>query len=228
MAPKIRVRIPHSLMGVTEAKGRTALFQEGFAVSGKEFRSRQSVGRRASVAALRSRAYGPAGSRRRFFYFGGANRLEEPASEAPGLHRVFMRDKGLKFVIADSAFKRKQVDARACRLDTGEHHRGLALRTSGAPNCSEWNGGRKALRLGHDAFPRIGGSATLSARWFELTTKGRPRTRRPNLAGFSLLFAGGGLLLLTRRIAMLLGNSRKSGGPPPFAPSFKVKRDVHS
>src|SRR5258705_11212689 len=77
-----------------------------------------------------------------------------------------MRDKGLKFVIADSAFKRKQVDARACRLDTGEHHRGLALRTSGARNCSEWNGGRKALRLGHDAFPRIGGSATLSARGF--------------------------------------------------------------
>jgi len=75
-----------------------------------------------------------------------------------------MRDKGLKFVIADSAFKRKQVDARACWLDTGEHHPGLALRTSGARNCSEWNGARKALRLGHDAFPRIGGSATLSLR----------------------------------------------------------------
>ena len=136
-----------------------------------------------------------------------------------------MRDKGLKFVIADSAFKRKQVDARSCRFDTGEHHPGLALRTSGARNCSEWNGARKALRLGHDAFPRIGGSATLSARWFELTTKGRPRTHRPNLAGFSLLFAGGGLLLLPRRIAMLLGNSRKSRGPPLFALSFKVQRD---
>jgi len=67
-----------------------------------------------------------------------------------------------------------------------------------------------------------------SARWFDLTTKDRPRTRRPNLAGFSLRFAGRGLLLLTRRIAMLLGNSRKSGGPPPLEPSFKVKRDVHS
>jgi hypothetical protein len=67
-----------------------------------------------------------------------------------------------------------------------------------------------------------------SATWFELTTKGRSRTRRPNLAGFSLPFAGRGLLLLTRRIAMLLGNSRKSGGPPPLEPSFKVKRDVHS
>src|SRR5260370_94762 len=162
-------------------------------------------------------------ARRRVFLLRWVQIALKPASKAPGLHGVFMRDKGLKFVIADSAFKRKQVDARACRLDTGEHHRGLALRTSGAPNCSEWNGGRKALRLGHDAFPRIGGSATLSARWFDLTTKGRPRTRRPNLAGFSLLF--GGLLLLTRRIAMLLGNSRKSGGPPLLAPSFKVQRD---
>jgi len=163
----------------------------------------------------------PAGSRRRVFLLWRVQIALKPAG-------VFMRDKGLKFVIADSAFKRKQVDARACWLDTGEHHPGLAFRTSGARNCSEWNGGRKALRLGHDAFPRIGGSATLSARWFELTTKGRPRTRRPNLAGFSLLFAGGGLLLLTRRIAMLLGNSRKSGGPPLLALSFKVKRDVHS
>jgi hypothetical protein len=43
-------------MGVTKAKGRTALFQEGFAISGKEFRSRQSVGRWAGAARLRSRA----------------------------------------------------------------------------------------------------------------------------------------------------------------------------
>jgi hypothetical protein len=56
MAPKIRERIPSSLMGVTKAKGRTALFQEGFAISGKEFRSRQSVGRWAGAAGLRSRA----------------------------------------------------------------------------------------------------------------------------------------------------------------------------
>src|SRR5258708_28682189 len=76
--------------------------------------------------------------------------------------------------------------------------------------------------------PSKGGGATFAAGWFEHTTKGRARTRRPNLAGFSLLFAGGGLLLLTRRIAMLLGNSRKSGGPPLLALSFKVKRDVHS
>jgi len=66
----------------------------------------------------------------------------KPASKAPGLHRVFIRDKGLKFVIADSAFKRMQVDARVYWLDTGEHHRGLALRTSGALNCNEWNDGR--------------------------------------------------------------------------------------
>jgi hypothetical protein len=43
--------------------------------------------------------------------------------------------------IADSAFKRMQVDARACYLDTDEHHWGLALRTNGALNCNEWNDG---------------------------------------------------------------------------------------
>ena len=66
----------------------------------------------------------------------------KPASKTLGLHVVFIRGKGLKYVIADSAFKRMQVDARARRLDTGEHHRGLALRTSGALNCSERKGGR--------------------------------------------------------------------------------------
>src|SRR5260370_41515296 len=45
-----------------------------------------------------------------------------------------------------------QVDAPgACWLDADEHHRGFALRTSGALNCDEWNDGRQALRLGHDA-----------------------------------------------------------------------------
>jgi hypothetical protein len=61
----------------------------------------------------------------------------KPASKTLGLHGVFIRGKGLKYVIADSAFKRMQVDARARRLDTGEHHRGLAHRTSGTLNCSE-------------------------------------------------------------------------------------------
>ncbi len=61
----------------------------------------------------------------------------KPASKTLGLDRVFIRDKGLMYVIADSAFKRMQVDARAYWLDTGEHHRGLALRTSGALNCNE-------------------------------------------------------------------------------------------
>jgi hypothetical protein len=62
-----------------------------------------------------------------------------------------MRGKGLMYAIADSAFKPMQVDARACQLDTDEHHQGLALRTSGALNCNECNDGRQALRLGHDA-----------------------------------------------------------------------------
>ena len=56
------------------------------------------------------------------------------------------------YLIADSAFIRMQVDAPdACWLDADEHDRGLALRTGGAPNCNEWNDGRQALRLGHDA-----------------------------------------------------------------------------
>jgi hypothetical protein len=67
------------------------------------------------------------------------------------MHRIFMRGKSRKYEIADSALKRIQVDARVCQLDTDEHHRGLALRTSGALNCNEWNDGRQALTLGHDA-----------------------------------------------------------------------------
>ena len=75
----------------------------------------------------------------------------KPATKALGLHGVFIRRKRLKYLIADSAFKRVQVDAPgACRLDADEHHLGLALRTGGAPNCSEWNDGRQDLRLGHD------------------------------------------------------------------------------
>ena len=76
----------------------------------------------------------------------GANR------KALGLHGVFKRGKARKYLIADSAFKRLQVDAPgAYWLDANEHHLGLALRTGGALNCSEWNDGRQALRLGHDA-----------------------------------------------------------------------------
>ena len=70
----------------------------------------------------------------------------KPAPETLGLHRVFIRGKGLKYMIADSAFKRVQVDARARWLNVGEPHRGLALRTSGALNCNEWNAARRALR----------------------------------------------------------------------------------
>jgi len=76
----------------------------------------------------------------------------KPASKTLGLHGVFIGGRGLKYVIADSAFKRMQVDAPgACWLDADEHHLGLALRTGGTLNCREWNDGRQALRLGHDA-----------------------------------------------------------------------------
>ena len=76
----------------------------------------------------------------------------KPAPKALGLHGVFKRGKARKYLIADSAFKRLQVDAPGvCWLDANEHHLGLALRTGGAPNCSEWNDGREVWRLGHDA-----------------------------------------------------------------------------
>ena len=38
----------------------------------------------------------------------------KPTSKTLGLHRVFIRGQGLKYAIADSTFKRMQVDARAC------------------------------------------------------------------------------------------------------------------
>jgi hypothetical protein len=75
----------------------------------------------------------------------------QPASKTLGLHRVFIRGYGLRYVIASSTFKRIQVDARSCWLDTGEHHRDLALRTSGALDYDGWNDGRQVLSLGHDA-----------------------------------------------------------------------------
>jgi hypothetical protein len=79
----------------------------------------------------------------------------KPTSKTFGLHGIFVSGKGLKDMIAYSAFKRVQVDTRAYWRDAGEPHRGPALRTGGALNCSEWNDGRQGLRLGHDASPRM-------------------------------------------------------------------------
>jgi hypothetical protein len=91
----------------------------------------------------------------------------KPASKGLGLRGVFMRCKGLKDMIADRAFKLIQVDVPgACWLDADEHHRSPALRTGGAPNCSERIDGRCALRLGHEGFARIGASG------LRRTTKG--------------------------------------------------------
>jgi len=74
----------------------------------------------------------------------------KPTPKTLGLHRVFIRGKGLKYMFADSAFKRVQVDARAYRRDTGEPHRRLAPWAGGTLNCSAWNDGRQGLRR-HDA-----------------------------------------------------------------------------
>ena len=64
----------------------------------------------------------------------------KPASKTLGLHGVLISDKGLNYLIANSAFKRMQLDAPGvCWLDADEHHLGLGLRAGGALNCSEWN-----------------------------------------------------------------------------------------
>jgi hypothetical protein len=68
----------------------------------------------------------------------------KPAPKIPGLHRVCIRGKGLKYVIADSAFKRMQIDARVCRLDACEHHRGL---TAPAYSREASCGHRPTMRL---------------------------------------------------------------------------------
>ena len=44
----------------------------------------------------------------------------KPAAKGLGVQRIFIRGKGRKYVIADSAFKRMQVDACAFGLDAEE------------------------------------------------------------------------------------------------------------
>ena len=78
----------------------------------------------------------------------------KPAAKGLGLHGVFICSKGLKDLIADSAFERMQVEVPGgVWLDADEHHRGVALRTGGALKWSRKNGGRQVLRLGHGCFP---------------------------------------------------------------------------
>src|SRR3981081_3293020 len=66
-----------------------------------------------STALLNSSITKSAGSRRRALRRWAQIALK-PASKTLGLHRVFIRGQGLKYVIADSTFKRMQVDAGAC------------------------------------------------------------------------------------------------------------------
>jgi hypothetical protein len=56
----------------------------------------------------------------------------KPASKTLGPYGVFICGKGLKYLVADGAFKRMQVDAPgACWLDADEHHLGLAFGRAG-------------------------------------------------------------------------------------------------
>jgi hypothetical protein len=101
-------------------------------------------------------------ARRRRALLGRMQLALKPTSKTLGLHGIFVRGKDLKDMIAYSAFKRVQVDARACWRDTGEPHRGLTPRAGGTLNRSEWNDGRQGFGLGHDASLAKGGSTTLS------------------------------------------------------------------
>src|SRR5271163_153704 len=65
-----------------------------------------------STALLNSSITKSAGSRRRALLRWVQIALK-PASKTLGPHRVIIRGKGLKYVIAGSAFKRMQVDAPA-------------------------------------------------------------------------------------------------------------------
>ena len=70
------------------------------------------------------------------------------------MHRIFIRGKRREYVIADSALICVQVHAWSFWFDADEHHPGFALRTGGSLKCNRrWNGGRRALRLGHNASP---------------------------------------------------------------------------
>ena len=70
------------------------------------------------------------------------------------MHRIFIRGKRREYVIADSALICVQVHAWSFWLDADEHHPGFALRAGGSLKCNRrWNGGRRALRLGHNASP---------------------------------------------------------------------------
>src|SRR6266404_4974978 len=62
-----------------------------------------------------------------------------------------MRGKSRKYVIADSALIRIQVDAWAFWLDADEHHPGFAPRTGGALKCNRWIGrrGGQVFNVGH-------------------------------------------------------------------------------
>ena len=70
------------------------------------------------------------------------------------MHRIFIRGKRREYVIADSALICVQVHVWSFWLDADEHHPGFALRTRGSLKCNRrWNGGRRALRLAHNASP---------------------------------------------------------------------------
>jgi hypothetical protein len=101
---------------------------------------------------------------------------KKPAAKGLGVHGIFMRGKSRKYVIADSALKRIQVDAWAFWLDADEHHPGFAPRTDGALKCNRWIGGRR--RFGHDASPQVPRKEEEFNSWKRIWFRAAPASRR--------------------------------------------------
>jgi hypothetical protein len=83
----------------------------------------------------------------------GPLKVHGRAGSNPGCHPDKAADRGGLTLSRLIATKGRRSTASS--LDADEHHRGFAPRTGGALNWSRWNGGRQALRLGHECFPTI-------------------------------------------------------------------------
>ena len=136
----------------------------------------------------------------------------KPASKTLGLHGIFIRGKGLKYMSAGSAFKRVQVDARTYWRDAGEPHRGPALRTGRTLNWGEWNDGRQELR--HDPSLNTGGSTTLSVTG---NARGRGVIAQVCASGALKGELIRGCIGGSRHLAGILG-PRRPGSPSPWRP----------
>ena len=95
----------------------------------------------------------------------------KPASKSFGSRGIFIRGELFKNMVANTAFKRVQLDVRVHGSDAGEPHRGFAFRT-GRTMYGREGDGREMLRLSQGApLQNTGGSTTLSVTGKSLDTE---------------------------------------------------------